>query len=216
MARSDKQPVPALLLVLACLCLSLASIVFMGCRNTQGDMSRLDRSSIGIETTYPLWHSGHSNAQVILTFSNLTAKSGAVVMPCPLNDGDSSFASSNKPTLLLIAKELQTQNEEAFILTDLGKAKQSKPKILTIMPFQSLQMPYALASFYRWGPCGPDRWGSILDYLKPGECEIAIRAMVAYEDIEPVKGRNIVSKPVVLKCKFPSWLFYRGTSSRGK
>ena len=197
--------------------LVLATVFFLGCENTENNLPRLDRSSIGLEVAYPFWSNNHSNAQVVLTFSNYDAEMGTVVLPRPLAAAAFiSFASSNKPTLILIAKDLLTKNEEGFILTALDKLESESPKCLIIKPHQVAQVSYPLASFYRWGQGEPDKWeGSLLKCLQPGDRRIAIWAEIAYSDIEPQEGVTIVSQPVVLKCSFPAWLFSRSVESTG-
>ena len=187
--------------------LVLAVVLLSGCENTPRNLPRMNPSSIGLTATFPPWGGNHSKAQVILTFTNPTTHPGTVVVPCPLGENAGHFASADKPTLVLVARDVLTQNEEGFVLTDWGKSTSGQSNVLTLMPGGSAQVPYALASFYSWGHAGPTRVAGFLDCLQPGEREVAVRALIAYSDAEPGKGEHIESPSVVLRCAFPDWLF---------
>jgi hypothetical protein len=192
--------------------LFLAVVFFSGCQNTENNVPQMAHSNIQLTATFPHWRSNKSDAQVVLTFSNPTDHTETVVLPCPLNEHATSFSSPEKPTLILAPKIPFTQDEDsaAFVLTDWGKDSSAQAKKLTLKPGESVQVPYALTSFYFWGHGGPVESESFLDCLQPGEREIEVFAVILYSDDrekEPLKGPHIKSPNVLLKCSFPDWLF---------
>ncbi len=73
---------------------------------------------IRLEAACPLWISDHAHAQLLLTCVNYTATTCTMYLPRPLNEKHEVFASYDQPTLMLVAEEPVTGNEEAFVLTD--------------------------------------------------------------------------------------------------
>jgi hypothetical protein len=59
---------------------------------------------------------------------------------------------------------------------------------------QVKRVGYKLASFYRWGPCDPDLYGSFKDYFKPGTVELEVRAALL-QDLAGEPGRTDESRP---------------------
>jgi hypothetical protein len=187
--------------------LVLAVLLILGCESAKRNHPQMDHSSVRLTIAFPEWRSDQSTSQVVLTYSNPTGQPRTVVLPCPLNENATSFGSSEKPVLVLIAKELLTSSEEGFTLTDWSNSTGDRAKTLTLKPSKSAEVPFPLASFYSWGHAGPIENKGFLECLRTGEREVAVRAIVAYSDIEPEKGEHIESPPVVLKCAFPEWLF---------
>lgn len=188
---------------------ALLGAVLLGCGGTPTSLPQIKRSVVGLTATFPDWGVDHSKAQVVLTFSNHNDHAEAVVLPCPLNENATSFGSQEKPILVLIAEEPLTSSEEGFTLTDLSNRAGDRGKTLTLKPGESAEVPFSLGSFYSWGHAGPVETKGFLDCLRPGEHEVAVRAIVAYSDIEPEKAERIESSPVQLKCAFSDGLFRR-------
>ena len=191
--------------------LVVAVMIFLGCENTERNHPQMDHAQIRLTISFPQFSGDRSKSQVVLAFSNPTAHTETMVLPCPLNENATSFGSPEKPILVLIAKEQLTSNESGFTLTDLSNRTSDHPKTLTLKPGESVEIPFPLASFYSWGHAGPTETMSFLNCLRPGEHKVAIRAIIAYSDVEPEKGEHIESAPVVLKCNFPEWLFKKET-----
>lgn len=172
----------------------------------------MEHAHIQLTIAFPDWGRNNSKSQVVLTFSNPTAQRRTVVLPCPLNDDATEFASPDRPTLVLAVKEPSMADDEAraFVLAEFGKGVSGPSKAVTLKPGESAQVAYPLASFYLWGHAGPQELDGFLKLLRPGEREVAVRALIAYSESdleEPQKGERIQSPPVVLKCDFPERFF---------
>lgn len=150
----------------------LAAVLFLGCHQSpEGSRPQMDHSQIRLTIAFPDWGRNHSKSQVVLTFYNPTAQPRTVVLPCPLNESAAEFASADRPTLVLCAKELSSedQEEEGFLLAQFGEGPSGRPRALTLKPGESVHVPYALGSFYYWGRSGPSESDSFLECLKPGQ-----------------------------------------------
>jgi len=189
--------------------LSLAAAFFSGCENTGRNHPQMDQSQVQLAIAFPEWSRTPSKSKVVLTFSNPTAQPRTVVLPCPLNENTTSFGTPEKPVLVLTAKEPLTSSEREFALTDWSNGTSDQSKTLTLKPGERADVPFPLASIYSWGHAGPIKNMRFLDCLRPGEHEVAVRATIAYSDVEHEKVNHIsfTSPSVVLKCVFPKWLF---------
>ena len=197
-------------------CLALVAVFFLGCENAKKSCPQIDHSHIRLAISFPQWSRDQSKSQVVLTFSNPTAHTETVVLPVPLNENATSFGSPEKPILALIAREQITSNETGFTMTDLSNRTSGHAETLTLKSGESAEIPYSLASFYSWGHAGPTETMGFLTCLPPGKHDVAVRAIVAYSDVEPEEGDHIASSSVVLKCDFPKWLFTaKGEQSSG-
>ncbi len=185
----------------------LGAVLLLGCGGTPTDLPQIKRSAIGLTATFPNGVIDHSQAQVLLTFSNHGDHAGTIVLPSPLKENATSFGSPENPILVLIAEELLTSSEAGFTLTDFSNRAGDRGKTLTLKPGESAEVPFPLASFCSWGHAGPVQTKRFLDCLRPGEHEVAVRAIVAYSEVEPEKADRIESSPVVLKCAFSDGLF---------
>jgi hypothetical protein len=170
----------------------------------------MDYSTVAIAVSFSQWDEDRSNPQLVLKFSNPSSQTRTLVLPCPLNENATTFGSPERPILVLIARELVTSGEEGFTLTDLSNRTRDAGKSLVLKPGESAEVPFPLASFYSWGHAGPTESMGFLDCLRPGEHGVAIRAIMAYSDVEPVRAERLESPPTELKCDFPEWLFASG------
>lgn len=200
----------------------LAAVLFLGCHQSpERSRPQVDQSQIRLTIAFPDWGRNHSKSQVVLTFYNPTAQPRTVVLPCPLNGDAGYLFSPDRPMLDLGAKEpsREDQEEEGFVLAEFGQGASGRSRALTLKPGESVHVAYPLRSFYRCGPCGPCELDSFVECLQPGQRDVAVRAVIAYQgdvELEPDKGEHIESPPVVLKCAFPEWLFRRWGSQAGQ
>lgn len=197
---------------------ALAVVFILGCESSERSHPQVDHTQVQLAISFPEWSRAPSKSQVVLTFSNPTTQPHTIVLPCPLSENATQFASSDRPTLVLAAKESSRQDEEeaGFVLADLSKGVSDQSKVLTLKPGESVQVPYALASFYLYGHAGPQESDGFLKCLQPGEHEVVVRAIIAYSDVEPEKGDHIASSSIALKCTFPNWLFKMKAEKAGR
>lgn len=157
---------------------------------------------------------GQSGVEKIsVTVTNTSSHSGAFRLPSPFVADDSSAPSFAPfpPWLGLLIRDAKSGNEEQFILTTFTKLR-GPARTVFLPKGQSVTLDYRLTSFYRWGPCGPDRYGSFRDYFKPGEVEIKVHVAIFTESVED----RAVSNPLTVRRSFPEWLFKASGDSEAK
>jgi hypothetical protein len=100
-------------------------------------------------------------------------------------------------------------HEEAPVYADVRARRASAPKYVTLAPGEVWSGPYALASFYFWGPCGPDTGGDFTRYFEPGETELKLTAAVLFDFEKDARAEKAIvgSEPIVVRCAFEDWLF---------
>ena len=196
--------------------LFLVVVFFLGCGYTKRELVQMDHSGVQLTVSFPDWGGNNSKPEIVLTFVNPMAQSRQVILPCPMpcpKDEDLTWSVSNdRPTLVLCARKAPSseEDEQGFMLAEFGSGTNSQPKVLTLKPGESAQMSYKLASIYHFWHAGPIESERFIDFLKPGENEVFIRAIIiAYSMEGPVKGDRLESPSVVLKCEFPQWMFKR-------
>ena len=190
-------------------------VFFSGCGYTKSELAQMDHSGVQVTASFPDWGGNNSKPEIILTFVNPAAQSRKVVLPCPMLEDAREFASPEKPTLVLLCKEASSRDEmeEGFVLAEFNRSTNSHPKVLTLKPGESAQVPYKLTSFYSCGHAGPQKSEGFIDILQPGENEVSISAMIFYSDEDLEKSDRLETPSVVLKCDFPEWMFKRDMES---
>jgi hypothetical protein len=147
--------------------------------------------------------------KIILIVTNTSAHDGLLRLASPFVAGDSSKSSSARfpPWLGVLVRDPKSGREEQFVLTTFTRVR-GPGRLVALPKGHSRKLQYRLRSFYRWGPCGPDLYGSFRDYFKPGTEEVEVRAVLFHDTDDSM----VVSNPQTLRCAFPAWLFKAGTS----
>ena len=191
--------------------LFLVALFFVSYEITKEKPAQTDKAGIQLTAKFRnwsnnpivrLWKGKNSTPEIVLTFINPTDQLHTMVFPYPMHEYTQEFASPDRPTLVLLCKKASSRDEEAqgFVLAEFSPATDSKPKELTLKPGESVQVSYKLTSFYYFWRTGPQESKGFLNCLQPGKHKIAIRAIIAYSDVEPLKGDHLKSPSVVVRC----------------
>jgi hypothetical protein len=168
------------------------------------DRRELDLTEMGLNLMFAPTAVNLFPKQMSVSISNACPHSGVFRLPSPFVDENPSGFIPFSPNLALVVKELKTGREESFVLTSFAKLD-GPGKLESFEVGQVRKYEFPLKSFYRWGPCTPDRYGNIIEYFKPGDTKLEIRAeLFVFEKEGP---RRIRSHPQIIRRSFPEWLF---------
>jgi hypothetical protein len=174
--------------------------------------AELKLSEVGLQLFLapPVGKRGPERMSLVLT--NASARGGLFRLPSAFvaDDRSTSSFAPFPPWLGLLVKDPKSGREEQFVLTTFARLR-SPAKLVSLPKGQPRELEYRLASFYRWGPGNPDRYGSFKDYFKPGEVELEIRAVIFVEGVED----RVLSNPQRLRCSFPEGLFKDTSKDNG-
>jgi len=145
--------------------------------------------------------------RVRVTIRNSGAEPVRLTLPRPL-PGEDESGDMPFPLLGLFLRDAQG-HEEAPVYADVRARRSSAPRSVTLAPGGAWSREYALASFYFWGPCGPDTGGNFTRYFEPGETELKLTAGVVFDFKEDAIAEKAIvgSEPIVVRCAFEDWLF---------
>jgi len=172
----------------------------------------LKLSEVGIQLVLAPTSGKHGPEKIALIVTNTSAHGGTFRLPSAFVADDSSTASFAPfpPWLGLLVKDPKSGREEQFVFTTFSKLR-GPAKRASLPRGHASKLEYRLTSFYRWGPCNPDRYGSFKDYFKPGGVELEVRAVIFVEGVED----RVLSNPQLLRCSFPDWLFKETSRDNG-
>jgi hypothetical protein len=140
--------------------------------------------------------------RIQVTFSNLSNARVKVALPGPL-----CGESETQPVSFIgiILKDPSGRKEEfTFVHPDARSPR--KTRVSSLKPAGSVAVNYALDDFYRWGPCGPDRWGNFVKYFQTGATRITMQA-VWLTGSEEGESTVIKSNLQSFTASHPDWLF---------
>ncbi|MCX5648842.1 MAG: hypothetical protein NTX40_07075 [Planctomycetota bacterium] len=145
--------------------------------------------------------------RVRVTIRNSSAEPVRLTLPRPL-PGEDESGDVLFPLLGLFLRDAQG-HEEAPVYADVRARRSEAPRSVTLAPDGAWCREYALASFYFWGPCGPDTGGGFTRYFRPGETELKLTAGVVFDFKEDAVAEKAIveSEPIVVRCAFEGWLF---------
>jgi len=145
--------------------------------------------------------------RVRVTIRNSSAEPVRLTLPRPLSGEDES-GDVRFPLLGLFLCDAQGQ-EEMPVYADFRARRSGAPRSVTLAPGGAWSREYALASFYFWGPCGPDTGGDFTRYFEPGETELKLTAAVFFVLGKDARAEKAIveSEPIVVRCAFEDWLF---------
>jgi hypothetical protein len=136
--------------------------------------------------------------KIYLTLKNLSDQDRFFILPAPLKENTEKIA------FPILGLETQYNNEKAevFVYTNFDLKQKISSKNILIPKHGEITEEYNTTMFWRWGPCGPDRWGSFEKYFKEGENEISVKIKLTFDE-----NIYIESNVVKMKCSFQKWLF---------
>ena len=145
--------------------------------------------------------------RVRVTIRNSGAEPVRLTLPRPL-PGEDESGDVLFPLLGLFLRDAQG-HEEVPVYADVRARRSEAPRSVTLAPDGAWSREYALASFYFWGPCGPDTGGGFTRYFEPGETELKLTAGVVFGFKEDAIAEKAIveSEPIVVRCAFEDWLF---------
>jgi len=138
-----------------------------------------------------------------VTFRNITNAKINVALPGPLC-GESEDAPPY-PIIGILLKDPSGRKED-FAFVHPNAANPPKPKFATLKPGESAVVSYDLKEFYRWGSCGPDRWGHFVKYFQKGSAQITMQA-IWMPDVKSESANIIKSNIQSFNASNPAWLF---------
>jgi hypothetical protein len=98
--------------------------------------------------------------------------------------------------------------QERFLYVFPDAKRPPQPMTAILKPGLTMEMNYDLNDFYRWGPCGPDRWGSFVKYLQPGKSPITMQ-MIWMPELSRTATNSMVSNCETFSASHPEWLFHK-------
>jgi hypothetical protein len=145
--------------------------------------------------------------RVRVTIRNSSAEPVRLTLPRPL-PGEDESGDVPFPLLGLFLRDAQG-HEEAPVYADVRARRSEAPRSVTLAPGGAWSREYALASFYFWGPCGPDTGGNFTRYFEPGETELKLTAAVLFDFEKDARAEKAIieSEPITVRCTFEDWLF---------
>lgn len=146
--------------------------------------------------------------RVRVTVRNAGAEAVRLTLPRPMpGEGTGSVPF---PLLGVFLRDAEG-DEEGAICVAAGERRAARPKTVVLAPGQAWSREYALASFYFWGPCGPDTGGDFTRYFEPGDKELELRAAVLFDFREDARAEKAIveSDPIAVRSAFEDWLFRR-------
>ena len=142
-------------------------------------------------------HEKDAFSKITVVYKNKSKKPGSFVPPLPADEDDDEEPKT--PWLGLLIKSKNGNDEEEFMLTLTDGKPEQKWMKLFLSAGESKSIEYQLSDFWRWGPCGPDRSGSFLNFISPGNSEAEAQVVLIKGD---TNQQTLESKPVELRCTF--------------
>lgn len=180
----------------------LGTVMLTGCTAGPRAVSPLDGKTAACSLAVVASNEHAIPTSIQVTFRNISHTPINVTMPGPL-----CGESDTQPVSLIgiILQDPGGRKEEfTFVHPDAGSPP--KTRVSSLKPGGSVIVNYDLDDFYRWGPCGPDRWGNFVKYFQNGTTRITMQAMwrTGSESGEPfVIKSNLQS----FAASHPDWLF---------
>ncbi|MCL1920007.1 MAG: hypothetical protein FWG50_02850 [Kiritimatiellaeota bacterium] len=176
-----------------CLVMIALMALFHGCGKTR----ELAFTDIEMSIEFSATENGEFS-KIFITYKNTSKNSRILVLPIPADED-----AREEPVAPLLVISLQNKNgeEDGFLytLTD-GDPMQKLGKIM-LASGEATTVEYQLSTFWRWGPCGPNRDGSFSDHIRAGNDEVEAK-VVLMKNID-TNREDAESKPQKLLCSFP-------------
>jgi len=138
--------------------------------------------------------------KITVSYKNVSKKAGYFSLPFPADENNDE--KQKNPLLALEIKSKNGKHEEEFLFALIDGECESKQKVkkIFLVAGGSNAIEYQLSDFWRWGPCGPDRSGSFVKFISPGNTE-AEALIILVKDID-INQQCLESKPIELFCTF--------------
>jgi len=186
----------------------VASLLFLclGCHKT----AELNFNEIAISVKFAPAEKD-TFSKMFVTYKNIAMNPVGFVLPVPADEDSRELPKA--PFLGIILKSKNGAAEEFLYAQTDGQPKQEMERI-TLSPGETKTVEYLLSAFWRWGPCGPDRWGSFSEYIRLGDNEVEAKVfLLKVVEKENEKGgthedsETLASLPEKLQCSLQAWLF---------
>lgn len=179
-----------------------AAILAAGCITNPREIGPVDARTVGCSLKIASRDSRGVPTHIRVIYSNRWDRDLTITLPAPLcGEGGSPPAS-----LIGIRLTNPTNAEEAFVFV-LPEAKVCPAaKTTRLKPGEGCVVTYGLDKFYRYGPCGSDRWGSFVKYFDRGETAITMRAIWT-PDVRRRETNLVESNSQTFAGSCQEWLF---------
>lgn len=137
-----------------------------------------------------------------ISIKNLSSQTIQMRAPNPLSGG----ASENPHSVVYVDLIGKSGAIERFYYATTNDVNVNVSQTLKIAPMASHTKKYEMSQFYRWGPCGPDLYGSFLDYFTVGSSKLAMR-VGWLPDMSANPTNEIQSAAATFLALYPDWLF---------
>jgi hypothetical protein len=173
-----------------------------GCTPRPQEVSPVDGRTVACTLAILATNESAIPTRIQVTYSNLSNTRIKVALPGPLcGESDTQPVSF----IGIILQDPSGRKEEfAFVHPDVGRPPASRASALK--PGASVAVTYELADFYRWGPCGPDRWGQFVQYFQNGTTRMTMQALWQTGDASGA-DTAIRSNLQSFTASHPGWLF---------
>jgi hypothetical protein len=137
-----------------------------------------------------------------ISIKNLSSQTMQMTVPNPLG-GETS---ENPHSVVYVHLTGKSGAIERFYYATTNEVNVNETQTLKIAPMASHTKKYEMSQFYRGGPCGPDLYGSFLDYFTVGSSKLAMR-VVWLPDMSANPTNEIQSAAATFLALYPDWLF---------
>lgn len=178
------------------------AVLTAGCITSPTEIGPIDARTVGCSLKIEAKDPRGVPTHIRVTYFNQCKKHLTIPIPAPLcGEGDTPPAS-----FIGIRLTNPTNAEEEFVFVLPDAKDNPATKTARLKPGEGCGVTYNLDEFYRYGPCGPDRWGSFVKYFDRGETAIVLRA-IWIPDVKQGETNIVESNSQTFTGSHQKWLF---------